>query len=369
MTLTVRAIALGAQGPLSPAFRIRTGVPAPALASHGVEILPLPLFDMRGDARFRAGAPQTKAIEVMRAHHALHRRLSALPGDVGVALIQRQADMLPSLRLERLACQDRRVILDVDDAIWLDTTRAAGAHPLAFLKATARKTRWLAGRADHVIAGNDRIAEWFSPLTREVSVVPSLIDHDQVAVRAHAPSDHVVLGWIGSPSTAPHLHALSKPLEHLTKRDSDVRFELVVVGARAPSIRGMRVQELAWSPTVERETLARMDVGLMPLPDDEWTRGKCAYKALLYMAAGIPVVADPVGVSADVIEHDRAGLLPAQRDEWCDALLLLGRDVDLRRRLGAHGRRRIERDFSVRRWSGELARIMRGDQLRDCAPL
>lgn len=360
MTVPVRAVALGAQGPLSPAFRIRTAVPAPALARHGVELVSLPLFDARGDARFRSGGAAAKAAEVLRAHRSLHRRLAALPQDVGVAMIQRQADMLPLLRLEQLACSGRRVVLDVDDAVWIDTSPGAHAHPLAVLKGTRRKLRWLAHRADHVIAGNERIAEWFAQLTSQVSVVPSLIDPSGVAVRAHAPAEAVVLGWIGSPSTAPHLHALAPQLERLARSGRNPRFELVVVGGPAPRVDGMPVRELAWSPSVERETLARMDVGLMPLPDDEWTRSKCAYKALLYMAAGIPVVADAVGVSAEVIGQERAGLLPAERAAWPEALLTLGGDADLRRRLGAEGRRRIEAGYSIDRWVPELARILRG---------
>lgn len=360
MSAAIRAVALGAQGPQSPAFRIRTAVPAPALAEHGVELISMPLFSAHGDARFRAGGAATKAAEIVRAHRSLQRRLTRLPQDVEVALIQRQADMLPLLHLERRACRGRRLVLDVDDAIWIDTSRAAHGHPLAFLKGTRRKLRSLARDADHVMAGNERIAEWFAPLTSRVSVVPSLIDTATVAVRAHAPADAVVLGWIGSPSTAPHLQALAEPLDRLAASARDVRFELLVVGGPAPRLRALTVSELAWSPEAERATLARIDIGLMPLPDDEWTRGKCSYKALLYMAAGIPVVADAVGVSADVIEHEGAGLLPADRSGWVEALCTLARDVDLRARLGAHGRNRIEAEFSVARWAPEIARILRG---------
>jgi glycosyltransferase involved in cell wall biosynthesis len=104
-----------------------------------------------------------------------------------------------------------------------------------------------------------------------------------------------------------------------------------------------------------------MDIGLMPQPDTPWTRGKSTYKALQYMAAGIPVVADDVGITSETVGQDEAGFIVRSTDEWCDALLKLAADPGLRQALGRRGRSRVERDFSVVRWAPVLASILKGD--------
>ena len=206
-------------------------------------------------------------------------------------------------------------------------------------------------RADAVLAGNDILADWLSRHSDRVQVIPSLVDPRTVAIREHTDRPAVVWGWIGSRSTAMHLHALVDVLESATRQLPDRNVEVLVVGGPAPAIPGARVRELAWSEAVETEALARIDVGLMPLPDTPWTRGKCSYKALQYMSAGIPVVADDVGVSAKVVGNGAGGLIVGQRDDWVDALVRLSRDVSLRRSLGEEGRRRVASEFSVERWA------------------
>jgi glycosyltransferase involved in cell wall biosynthesis len=277
-----------------------------------------------------------------------------------VALVQRQVDLMPSLRLERLAAQGKRVVLDVDDAIWHDGSAAAGGHPLARLKGTPRKVRWLAARAQKVIAGNELLAEWLSACARDVVVIPSLVDHRLVPARVHSHLERVVLGWLGSPSTARSLPAVAGALTR-TARLLRTPTELRVVGGAAPAVSGIDVRQLPWSPQSERTFLAEVDIGLMPLPDNEWSRGKCAYKALQYMAAGIPVVADDVGMSAQVIGHGEGGLIARRADDWVEHLVALATNPALRTRLGDVGRQRVERDFSVEAWGPALAAALKGD--------
>lgn len=288
--------------------------------------------------------------------------------DIGACqttLIQRQVDILPGRGLERTAIGNRRLVLDVDDAVWLDGASQAGGHRLAAFKRSARKLGWLAERADHVIAGNDYLAEWLGDLAQRVTVIPSLVAPEDVAVRDHAPSDRVTLGWIGSPSTARYLADLAPVLERLAAATPEMRWDLRTVGALVPDMHGMSCWSRPWSLPAERELLAAMDIGLMPLPDDPWTRGKCAYKALVYMSAGIPVVADDVGVTARVVGHDAAGLVARSREDWATALVALGRDVALRARMGREGRRRVVADYSTHAWAPRLAEILRGERARD----
>jgi glycosyltransferase involved in cell wall biosynthesis len=293
----------------------------------------------------------------------LRRRLRRAAGDdFATTLIQRQADLLPTVSLERQAWAGRRLVVDVDDAIWHDRAPSAGAHPLALLKASAHKARWLARRADTVIAGNDLLAEWFQPYAERIVVVPSLVEHVDVPARHHADTDTTVLGWIGSRSTSRYLGALATPLARLATSCPGRRLRLMVVGGEAPAIAGIETSTLPWNEENERSALAVMDIGLMPLPDTPWTRGKCAYKALQYMAAGVPVVADDVGVTADVIGHDRGGLVARTPDDWVEALRVLAGSASLRARLGAVGRATVATGYSVERWAPVLAGILRGER-------
>ena len=355
-----RVLAVGALGPLSPSFRVRTLIPAHEIAHHGVELMHHPLFTAEEDARFQGARAAKRLSIILGSRRRLVRRLRE-DDALDAVLVQRQADMLPVLRLERLAASGRRLILDIDDAIWHDSSRAAGGHPLAALKGSRRKVRWLAERAEAVIAGNELLAEWLQAYSERVSVVPSLVDPERIPIRRHEQADRVLLGWIGSRSTAPSLAVLREPLERLARSSRGRRFELLAVGGEAPNVQGMDCRSEPWSEPREQRFLAEIDIGLMPLPDTPWSRGKCAYKALQYMAAGIPVVADDVGVSAAVIGHGAAGLVAGRDGGWADHLAELAGNAELRARLGAAGRRRVEEGFSVKRWAPMLAGILRGD--------
>jgi len=181
-------------------------------------------------------------------------------------------------------------------------------------------------------------------------------------VRQHEQREQILLGWIGSASTAPSLAQLVEPIAALARAIGDREVGVLAVGGRAPEIPGVRVRSEPWSEEREERFLAEVDIGLMPLPDNEWTRGKCAYKALQYMAAGIPVVADPVGVSAEVIGHEHGGLIAGSASDWTDSLASLARDAGTRSRLGRQGRERVAESFSVEAWAPTLAEILHGSR-------
>jgi glycosyltransferase involved in cell wall biosynthesis len=318
----------------------------------------MPLFSAEQEKAFRTGGGRRKASTILTARREL---MSRLPPPADVAWILRQVDMLPSLRLEKLAIGNRRLTLDIDDPIWLDTTRAAGGHPLAFLKGTRRKVIALARRADQVVAGNEYLADWLSDYSSSVTVIPSVVDVSRSVRRRHREGATVLLGWIGSPSSFRHLRNLVAPLARAAAEAPDIRFELWCMGASAPiDVPGMSCHSVAWTTAGESSLLERMDIGLMPLSDDPWTRGKCAYKALQYMAAGIPVVADDVGVSADVIGDGHAGYVVRSPEAWSEALVSLGRDVAVRAQFGARGRERVVANYSLERWLPVLAEVLTG---------
>jgi glycosyltransferase involved in cell wall biosynthesis len=347
--------ATGAQARFSPAFRVRVLLPAPSLAAHGIEVRPLPLLSDEDDSRFRDGGPLSKARVVLGARRRMLDRISA-PGERGeVALIQRQADLFPSLTLEKEFVSNRRLVLDVDDAVWSDA-RGAGGHPLAGLKGSGRKLRWLARRADQVIAGNEILATWLSKHSERVEVVPSLVDPGHVPLRVHGEGERLTLGWVGSAPTAPYLRRLVPVLQALPKRvGRPVR--LLVVGGSPPNVPGVEVEARPWTEQGELDALTEMDVGLMPLPDTVWARGKCAYKALMYMAAGLPVVADDVGITARVVGGG-AGAVVGSDESWRDEIVKLASSADYRAELGATGRRRVETRYSIQVWAPRIADLL-----------
>jgi glycosyltransferase involved in cell wall biosynthesis len=363
-TEKVRVLAVGAHGLTSPGFRARVLLLRPELARHGVTVDPAPLFTTGEAETFAEGVALRRTATLLRARRRLGRQLArARAYDVG--LIQRQADLLPSLALERRASAGRRLVWDVDDAIWLDSSPHAGGHRLAALKRTARKVRWLASRADCVVAANSYLADSLSRYSSRVVVVPSVVEPRGIEPRRHDDCSELVLGWIGSPTTARYLAPLGRVISRLARELPDQTLKVLVVGGTLAPHDGYVVESRRWSLDREHEALQRIDVGLMPVPDNPWTRSKSAYKALQYMSAGIPVVADDVGIASEVIEPGYAGFVVQGEQEWVDALVTLARNPELRSQFGTHGRRRVESTFSVERWTPVVANILRGEPAHD----
>jgi glycosyltransferase involved in cell wall biosynthesis len=350
-------LAAAAQAPFYPGWRIRIVRYAQPLAERGIALRPLLLFDGR-EAVSGATAWPRAAGKLAGAELALRRRLAREPAG-GVAWVQRNVSNLPLLDVERRLASGRRLVLDVDDAIWLDG-RLAGGSPLAALKGGPRKLRWLAGRADVVLAGNDYLAENLGKWSKAVEVVPSVVDVGATPQREHADGEALVLGWIGSPTTGQYLRDVLPALEQAARRLAPRPVRLLALGTELTHEGSLRVELRRWTEEAELAALGEIDIGLMPLADNPWTRGKCAYKALQYMAAGLPVVASAVGVSAAVVEGSGAGHAVHDDAGWVEAITRLGEDRDLRAQLGAAGRRAVDADYSVRRWAPVVAAALRG---------
>ena len=358
MSVPVQVVATLAGGPDGPALRVRSLIPSDALREAGVAVRSAPLFTRDEAQSFSTGGPFRKARLLRTAHR---RSLSRMRSDCApIVVIHRQADLSPSLAVERAAVQDRRLVYDVDDAIWLSGSRLAGGSRLATLKRSSRKAQWLAATAEQVIAGNDVLAEWLSQYASDVTVIPSLVETARTEPRRHTDRHELVLGWIGSPTTAPYLHRIATPIKRLARGLADREVRLLMVGApRSVQLDGVPCTHLAWSDEAERAALGQMDIGLMPLPDNAWTRGKCSYKAIQYMAAGVPVVADEVGSAESTIEG--GGYVVRDDNHWTEALLALAQDEELRSRLGRAGRRRAVANYSVERWARPLAALIKGE--------
>ena len=238
-------------------------------------------------------------------------------------------------------------VLDVDDAIWL-----YGGEAFA---------RRLASLCDVVACGNAFLADWFAQSHPHVELLPTGVETSRFRpAPVLVPDDAPVVGWSGSASTLPYLHAIEPALGVVLGRYPRAR--LRVVCDRAPNLASLagRVEFVRWSPANEVEAIQGMSVGIMPLDDSIASRGKCSLKMLLYMACGVPVVVSPVGANRDVLACGDAGLAAATVDDWVDAVDALLREPDRARARGACGREIVEQRFSVRALAPRLAALLRG---------
>lgn len=240
-------------------------------------------------------------------------------------------------------------VLDVDDAIWLHRRGTFAGR--------------LAKMVDAVVCGNDYLADYFSKHNQNVSVIPTAVDARRFHPGLSSPSSDAapVIGWSGTAGNLFELERLEPALRRLLQRFGQAK--LRVVCNRPPSFTTLpsdRVEFVPWSPDVEVSALQDLTVGLMPLQDTAWTRGKCAFKMLTYMACGVPVVVSPVGMNAEVLAEGDLGFGAETEGEWIDAISALLTDRKAAARMGATGRAVIESRYSVDVLAGKWAGVIRG---------
>jgi len=268
-------------------------------------------------------------------------RLFASARRFDVVVVQRKLLSLAELLILRRFA--RKLIFDFDDAVWLrDSYSAKGFHS----GKRRRRFRAIVRRCDTVIAGNRFLADEVRPLNPNVVVIPTCVDPTAYPLAEHTrPPGEARLVWVGSSSTLQGLERNREMLEAVGRAVPGVR--LAVVCDRFPMFESLPVDAVRWDWATEAAEIAASDIGIGWVPDDPWSRGKCGLKLLQYMAAGLAVVANPVGVQADMITPGETGILATAADEWVAAVRALANDPALRRRLGRAGRERVEREYSV----------------------
>jgi len=240
----------------------------------------------------------------------------------------------------------KKIIYDFDDAIWT-TDRSTESTIVAWIKWRS-KVRLICRWSHKISCGNEYLSAYARQFNGQVVFNPTTID----TLNLHRPENYrrgsspgVTIGWTGSHSTLKYLDGFGIILEKLKNRFPFVRF--VIIADRPPLLSDDWVTFVPWSKDTEMEDLATFDIGIMPLPDDEWSKGKCGFKALQYMAMEIATVASPVGVNTSIIDHGVNGFLCKTETEWINTLEMLIVDAALRQRIGKKGREKVTNAYSV----------------------
>lgn len=264
-----------------------------------------------------------------------------------IVFIYREALMINTGVIEALlAATGARTVFDFDDAIWLQGVSKNNTR-LAWLRGGTPKLPGILRRMDLVIAGNAYLADYAKQFNDNVTVVPTTLDTDTHAPFPAPPHDGICIGWSGSFSTAPYFDAIAPVLGQLKAQFGD-RIYFKMLGDPSYRRPDLGIVGLPWREETEVADTAEFDIGLMPLPDDDWSRGKCGFKALLYMALAIPPVASPVGVNSDIIEDGVNGYLPGGESAWVETLGRLITHPDLREEIGLRGRNTVVERYSLR---------------------
>lgn len=275
--------------------------------------------------------------------------------DFDVIYIFRESSLIGPAWFERLVkLRGRPMAYDFDDAVWVANPSSFNGW-FSFLK-MAGKTRTSCRLATHVMAGNPYLAEYAKKVNAQTTVVPTTIDLEKYTLQPRREADVPVIGWSGSFSTVAYLDTIKSALQQLAQTE---RFQLRVIGTSNYQVPGIDVLSLPWRAESEVEDLRPIDIGVMPLVDDDFSRGKCGLKALQYMALGIPPVVSPVGVNTEIVRDGVNGFLAPSDDDWIAALRKLLRDPDLRQKMGEAARKTVEIRYSAELQSQRVFEIFK----------
>jgi glycosyltransferase involved in cell wall biosynthesis len=276
-----------------------------------------------------------------------------------IVFIHREAFMLGSTFFEkRFSRSTAKVIFDFDDAIWMLDTSAANSK-LKFLKSNTKTSKNIA-YSDAVIAGNSFLANYALRYNKNVHIIPTTVDTEMFKQKnTNEKSSSICIGWSGSPTTVKHFEHLLGALKKIKEKYGEkVHFSLM--GDENYENSELNIQGIAWSSDMEVPVIAQFDIGIMPLPNDEWSKGKCGLKGLTYMALEIPTIMSAVGVNTEIIQDGENGFLSGSEEEWVEKLSLLIESEELRQKIGKAGRKTVEERYSVEANKEKYLQIFQG---------
>ncbi|MDQ2104717.1 glycosyltransferase family 4 protein [Azospirillum isscasi] len=349
----MRILLLSRYSPRGPSSRLRHYQFLPALAEAGISVAVAPLLPDSYLEALYTGQPRPLR-SIAMAYAARIRQMAAAET---FDLLWIEKELLPwfPYGAERWILPSAPpYVVDFDDAWFHHYDRSR--WPLVRRMLGSKLDRVMR-HAALVTVGNDYLAKRAETAgARSVVILPTVVDLARYPAGPGQAGHLPAVGWIGSPITDHYLSLVEEPLRRMVT-GNEVR--LCLVGATPGALGGLPAGRHAWREDTETRHIAAFDIGIMPLADTPWERGKCGYKLIQYMACGKPVVASPVGVNRDIVEHGVNGFLAETPQEWTDALRRLAASPDLRRRLGAAGRAKVERHYSLAGTAPRLIELLR----------
>ena len=329
------------------------------LAERGITMTVRPFMDTDLFDSLYKGRSRLQVAARLATSALLRMRDALSASSADVIFVQREAMLLGPPLIEWLANRvlGRPMVLDLDDATYVPYTSPTYGRFTKALKFFG-KTDYLIRWSRTVVCGNQTIAEYVSSKGGHAEIIPTVVDLEKFRPRESRDESVPVLGWIGSHSTFPFLESILPALAELAKSNS---FKLKIVGAGQADVfvPGVELENLEWNLEREVEDFRSIDIGLYPLnPDNNWTMGKSGFKAIQWMAVGIPFVVSPIGAAGEIGEANVTHYFARTRDEWIAKLKMLLADAEKRRGMGEAGRRYAIKHYSVGAQADKLATVL-----------
>lgn len=332
--------------------RLRSYQYFPKLEEQGIQVDVSPLFNDMYLSKIYAGQkPKSVIIK------AYLKRFFSLFKVLYYNCVIIEYELFPYLppTFERLLKFFRvKYIVDYDDAIFHNYDKHSNPLVRKFL---GRKIDKVMNHSSYVIAGNSYLANRAkSAGAKKVAIIPTVIDQERYQQKKIFSSKKLKIGWIGSPSTFDYLKSITNILE---KFGQNRDIEIHIVGSKERlGLKNVKETYYEWQENTEVDTILNFDVGIMPLENTLWAKGKCSYKLIQYMACGLPVIASPVGMNKQVIDHGKNGFLADTEEEWIDAFGALYKNSELQKKLGEQGLKKIDEIYNLKIQSKKLFKII-----------
>lgn len=329
----------------SPGQRFRLEEWEPILRGSGVEITYLPFETPELKTILHTGGNVIAKVAGVTRNFLQRRTDLAAVASYDLVYLFREAALLGPPWFERkIARSGVPIVFDFDDAVFVSYKSPSNGY-LSYLKFPS-KTAEICQLSTHIMAGNEYLAKYARAQNSNVTIIPTTIDTDKYKfIERVVEPEMITVGWSGSFSTIQHLDTIRGPLQELAKTE---RFRLRVIGTANYDLPGVETEAIPWQAATELDDLAPIDIGLMPLPDEDWSRGKCGLKALQYMALGIPTICSPVGVNTTIIHDGENGFIASSEADWIEKIKLLIHSHELRKKIGQAGRITVENEYSAK---------------------
>ena len=338
---------------LAGSSRMRSYQYFPYLEKAGMQVTVKPFFDDAYLKDFYAGKKNISA--VLKSYFKRLWVLFSVFSYDRVVIEKEIFPFLPALAEWMLKLLGIQYIVDYDDAIFHNYDQSANPLIKKFLGNKIAKVMRFSGT---VVAGNQYLADYAARSgAKNIEIIPTVIDLERYPIKQNADDEQFIVGWIGTKTTfEKHLLPCKDWIKALQIQEPNIRFH--IVGITEDMDLGKNVQYIRWTEETEVAEILKMDIGLMPLQDSKWEKGKCAYKLIQYAACGIPGVASNVGMNREVTVPGETGILAAVDEEWIQAIKTLKSNTKLRHKMGRNARKKVEERYCIQQTSTKWKQIL-----------